>query len=906
MPTKKTTKTKNAKVLIEGNVEHSNIVVGDNNKLEFHYHGKQIIIPSAKDVARHRAALKERLEKEALTRWGGMSFYIQEDGVTLPIEASPYETGQLGVRTNLQDSLKSAARMLLLGDPGSGKTVALERLAWELSAGNEPVIPLLIKLFKYDGKPLADWVRVRLQECGCLRLDDEDALMVFLQEGAARCVFLFDGLNEVAPEHRNILVGELDRWMSAYPRHVVVITSRVQDELWRKLRAERGEIPAMVVQPIHNEQARGYLIAHLGDAKGDELYRRLDESLLALTRTPLVLWLIKEAGAVGEDLPGNRGELYQRFVARMLQRDKEREMNRQFSERMKERALSILALHISHAQRLTCPRREAVDVVAGMFEKDVPEKLDKAEALVDACARHGLLAGEDELWFVPHQTVQEHFAAVALLEIVQQEQSLSGPARLGRDIQQVLKRKKSGLDALAAEDWWMETLVQLAGISADPNWLARTFAQTNPWLAWWCVQEGKKVDEATRSWIEERSSKLLKSPRVANRRRAVRTLAHTRNERILQPLVQAAADKDQEVSRLAVQALEDMGEVARALIETLLHGRDDSVWKTTLSYLSVRPEYLYLQPESPFWSDIASRIQSDGNLLVEARKRLKKQADMAFEKKGQAILLAKIRARITLARFESGQAAVRYWTPPYGEPEWVNIPDGEFWMGGKGRFDGKPVHKINLPTYQIARVTVTNAQYALYIQDVKAMPPQHWWGGSIPPGLENHPITHVSWKNALAYCQWMSEKIGKLVSLPSETEWEKAARGDKDKREYPWGNNNDWRELRCNTLELGLGTTTPVGFFLNGASPYGVLDMSGNVWEWTRSLWGSYPSFLSTIQDRAEGEALNVSERHVLRGGSWRYTMARASVSSRDYLPHSSSDYANSFRVVLSSPILLS
>jgi hypothetical protein len=361
---------------IERNVEHSNIVVGDHNRLEFHYHGKQIIIPSAEDVASHRAALKEKLEKEALARWGGMSFYIQEEGVTLPIEASPYETGQLGARTNLQDSLKSAERMLLLGDPGSGKTVALERLAWELSAGAEHAIPLLIKLFRYDGKPLADWVRARLQECGCLRLDDADTLTVFLQESAARFVFLFDGLNEVAPEHRNMLVGELDRWMSAYPRHEVIITSRVQDELWHKLRAERGEIFVMMVQPINNEQARRYLTTHLGDMKGNELYRQLDEHLLALTRTPLVLWLIKEAGAAGESLPGNRGELYHRFVVRMLQRDKEREMNRQFSERMKDRALSMSALHISYAQRLTCPRSEAVDVVAGAFEKDVPEKLE--------------------------------------------------------------------------------------------------------------------------------------------------------------------------------------------------------------------------------------------------------------------------------------------------------------------------------------------------------------------------------------------------------------------------------------------------------------------------------------------------------------------------------------------------
>ena len=312
------------------------------------YQGAEVTIPSPEAVARHRAALRERLEAEARARWGGMPAYIQEEGATLPIEASPYQTGRLGPRENLLRMLHAADRLLVLGEPGSGKTVSLERLAWELCAGPEPTVPVLVRLFHYDGTPLAAWVRALLQETGCLRLDDERALAAFLKEGGSRCIFLFDGLNEVSPPYRDRLTGELVRWMAAYPRHPVILTSRAQDELWRRLRGEVGR--AVVVQTIGDEQARAYLVEHLNE-RGDDLYGRLDERLRALARTPLILWLIKEAGAAGESVPGNRGDLYARFVSRMLRRDTVRRMDAEIPERVKRRALADLAYNLGQGRR---------------------------------------------------------------------------------------------------------------------------------------------------------------------------------------------------------------------------------------------------------------------------------------------------------------------------------------------------------------------------------------------------------------------------------------------------------------------------------------------------------------------------------------------------------------------------
>jgi formylglycine-generating enzyme required for sulfatase activity/energy-coupling factor transporter ATP-binding protein EcfA2 len=206
------------------------------------------------------------------------------------------------------------------------------------------------------------------------------------------------------------------------------------------------------------------------------------------------------------------------------------------------------------------------------------------------------------------------------------------------------------------------------------------------------------------------------------------------------------------------------------------------------------------------------------------------------------------------------RAGAGYWYPPYGEPEWISIPAGDFWMG-----DGREQHKLYLPEYQIARVPVTNAQYALFVKAAGYEAPSGWEEGRPPKGKESHPVVNVSWFDAITYCEWLSKMTGKPVGLPSEAEWEKAARGDKDKRIYPWGDKFDY--LKCNSRELGQEDTTPVGIFLEGVSPYGVLDMSGNVWEWTRTIWDDKFKYPYKSDDGREN--IEIPANRYLRGGSF-------------------------------------
>jgi formylglycine-generating enzyme required for sulfatase activity len=168
-----------------------------------------------------------------------------------------------------------------------------------------------------------------------------------------------------------------------------------------------------------------------------------------------------------------------------------------------------------------------------------------------------------------------------------------------------------------------------------------------------------------------------------------------------------------------------------------------------------------------------------------------------------------------------------------------------------------PQHRVELAPFEIGRFPVTNGEWACFAEHTGfGERPAAWRGGRLVPGRGNHPVWGVSFEGALAYCAWLSRETGLRYRLPTEPEWERAARGC-DGRAYPWGHAFD---PRCaNTREAGVGDTTPVGAFPSGASPCGALDMAGNVEEYTGSLYRLYPG--------SEGEDPDEGSYHVTRGG---------------------------------------
>jgi formylglycine-generating enzyme required for sulfatase activity len=201
--------------------------------------------------------------------------------------------------------------------------------------------------------------------------------------------------------------------------------------------------------------------------------------------------------------------------------------------------------------------------------------------------------------------------------------------------------------------------------------------------------------------------------------------------------------------------------------------------------------------------------------------------------------------------------------------------------------------------FDISKYPVTWAQYRSFLLAADGYQNADWWQGlsrrKPEPGeqyrqQDNHPAENVSWYDAIAFCRWLSARLGYEVRLPTEWEWQQAATGGHAENEFPWG--ADWSSAHANTVESHLGRTTAVGLYPQGASPQGVRDMSGNVEEWCLNEY--------RVPQRVECSGNGF---RAVRGGSWSDTEFHARARYRDYVivPARRDDNLG-LRVVRSSP----
>ena len=235
-------------------------------------------------------------------------------------------------------------------------------------------------------------------------------------------------------------------------------------------------------------------------------------------------------------------------------------------------------------------------------------------------------------------------------------------------------------------------------------------------------------------------------------------------------------------------------------------------------------------------------------------------------------------------------------------PKLVLIPAGVFLMGSydndkDARNNEKPKHQVELSEYAIGKHPITNREYEAFVKETNYRAPKQWKKGTYPSGKADHPVTHVTWNDVKAYCEWMSKKTGWRFGLPTEAQWEKAARGS-DGRIYPWG--DEWKKENCNNYESGIEETTPVGLYsLRGDSPNGCADMVGNVWEWCEDSYDKDAYKSRKDQDIKDPVVDNQGHKNrVFRGGSFGNARNRCRCAVRGGDFPGSYDFIG-FRIVL-------
>ncbi len=707
---------------------------------------------------------------------------------------------------DIRQALAQHRRIVLLGDPGAGKTTTLWRLAYDYAqaaqADDQAPLPVFVPLGGYTSDEPFDAYLAR--HLGPLGPHLESC------RARGRLALLLDGLNEMPRAGYEARVGRIQEALDRCPDEAVVVTCRALDYVVELERLQKVEVASLDVDRI-----RLFVCNYLGETAGERLFWAMaggDEVqklwqrwqgaggsweafwtaewgprnirvkltgtnrwalwyslreeyplLLELGRNPYMLLMTAQVYAGAGELPANRARLFGAFADTLLGREEKRHSEDWIEAECQKDGLAALAygMQDERGAGTTVEREWALARV------DQVRLGCDAGRLLYLAASGMLLDTDDETVRFYHQLLQEYFAA----------------RHMGKRI-----AEGEGLERYwPADRWWEpsgweETIILLAGMKPDASELLGKLAGVNPVVASRCLLEGDaQVDEATREKV----------------------------------------------------------------VDTLLATMIDEQWPP-------------------------------------------------------------------VARAQAGQALGRLGDPrpgvglgPDGLPDvvWCEVPAGEFVMGEDlaGWLDEPmPAHRVYLDAFQIAKHPVTVAQFQAFVDaggyrerrywpEVEAEYKEYWWDGKVkmleddeprdqlqdygwPFNLPNHPVVGASWYECVAYCRWLTEiwheskVIGpdELIRLPTEAEWEKAARGT-DGRVYPWGEEPDPNRANCD--ETGIGATSAVGCFPSGASPYDVLDMSGNIWEWTLSQIRDYPYQAEDGREELTGDV----KQRVLRGGSWAW-----------------------------------
>jgi formylglycine-generating enzyme required for sulfatase activity/class 3 adenylate cyclase len=660
----------------------------------------------------------------------------------------------------LREAVDKYPCVILLGDPGCGKTTALETLAYRFSDQPDK-LPVPLRLSEFEpGMSLEDFIiegwggSLEAGHWGAPELAAN--LEEYLQAG--KLFFLFDALNEMPLEgyrERCLALRRfIDQWSAQGNRFLV--TCRILD-----YSEELSGLQRVEVQPLSDDKIQHFLQNELPE-DWQALWHTLTQSddtphrLLEMARNPYLLTVMIDVFEEDSQLSQNRADLMRRFTQILLDWAKAKCPPDQWIDAdVQHEALSVMAFEMQARSGFgTKVKTEQVKaVVPHQVQLDPnwpsqPAPPDRVLSLAASTKIIEMPVDRSTVRFY-HQLLQQYFAAHQMLK--------KDPANLAdlwrwpwlETEMPLWARPENNYEPLPPPPptGWEETTILAAGSAPENgNQMIQALLQINPVLAGRCLSQGQaKVDRATRQAVIDHLLSAIANPEVALRVRI------------------AAGD--------------------------------------VLGYLG---------------------------------------------------------------------------DPRLGEM--VVIPAGKFLMG-----EGREQHELFLPDYQVGKYPVTNAEYERFIEAGGYQDKRFWteagWQESGQEQNEprfwqdarfnkpNQPAIGLSWYECVAYCRWLSAETGQLYRLPTEAEWEKGARGV-DGRVYPWGNEFEANRLNARVGDQQVRTTTPVGIYPTGVSPFGLFDCAGNAWEWCATRWKK-PFPYDAYQDEWQADYLERQNLRVLRGGSW-------------------------------------
>jgi len=786
---------------------------------------------------------------------------LQEVYVSLRVAAAKGEDGPRFAWSEI--FTPEEKRLVILGRPGAGKTTLLDYLVLVFTGA--------VRHALYDRLDRPFPLVARLRELGSPGFESLVGLLAksspvrripvgyperWLKRGG--CLVLLDGLDEVLDEeHHAQAVEEIQSLVGDYPDNHYVVTCRVAG--WHnqlpgfrtyEIQPFTGDDIRRFIGVWYREVLRTQAVNLLGASPALEKVREAErrafeeaegrtaalwqslagnESLLRIAATPLLLSLMAFVHYHKVDLPKGRAKLYGDCIEILLdlwdRKDKRLQLPEVCSPKEKRLVLEAIAFHYLKQDILEAGPSTLASLVEPLLPK-LSVGISADSLLRQIWERSGVLQ-EQRLGFYgfAHRALHDYLAAAHVV---------------ARELDALLLEQ-------AGEERWREVILIAVGLA--PGDRAARLVES---LLARAGESGVELEMAGLTLAED--VQLGEDLRAEVKRRLLDRLTH----------VEVAGP----FRRLAGALMAADHEAARGWMEEELRGRDPQRQKRVLELLPALGE-----AQARPVASLLIRLIGDGSGDFGVRARAAQAlAGIRFSPDAETW------RSLESARREPDKA-LKYATAwalcELGRAEdlgLVKVPAGEFSMGSKegtGDPDETPQHSLYLPTFYIGREPVTKGLFRTFLFESgylpRSAPDFERWQTII-----DHPANGLSWHDALAYTQWHG------FGLPSEAEWEKAARGQ-DGREYPWG--NDWRPGFANSVEhwhadrewflpwrRNSGRTTPVGRFSpQGDSPYGCVDMAGNVWEWTRSLKRPYP------YDPFDGREIisASSELRVVRGGSY-------------------------------------